>query len=406
MSETVYFDYASSSPLRPRARDASLSALEVFGDPLRIHGDGRAARTLLEDSRARLAESLGAHPDEIVLTSGGTESVALGIWGAVRALRELGERIVVSRVEHPAVGGIGHTLASDGFEVVEVPVDEFGRLDLDVFAAEVRRPGTLLASVQHANQEVGTIQPIGEAARLCREAKVLFHTDACQTVGHIPVDVDALGVDLLSLSAHKFGGPPGAGVLYVRRGVGVAAYPCGDDRERKRRSGMENVVGIAGMAGALEAALDSLGDDAAREWALTDRLRDGIEARVPRASVYGHATQRVPHILCFAVDGLDQETLMMALDDRGFRIGGGSLCSGAPGDPSPTLEAMGIPDTPSFPVGVGPATESEDVDRLLDALVSLAQRLQQVEASSAEALDRFRTGGDASSLEGSPAGSD
>jgi cysteine desulfurase len=330
-----------------------------------------------------------------VLTSGGTESVALGIWGAVRAVRELGERIVVSRVEHPAVGGIGHTLATDGFEIVEVPVDKWGHVDLDVFAAEIRRPGTLLASVQHANHEVGTIQPIAEAARLCREAKVLFHTDACQTVGHVPVDVDGLGVDLLSLSAHKFGGPPGAGVLYVRRGVGISAYPCGDDRERKRRSGMENVVGVAGMAGALEAALESLGDEAAREWALTDRLRAGVEERVPRSHVFGHPTQRVPHILCFSVEELDQETLMMALDDRGFRVGGGSLCSGAPGDPSPTLEAMGVPDTPSFPIGVGPGTYTEDVDRLLDVLAPLAEKLQDVEATSSEALARFRAAGDA-----------
>jgi cysteine desulfurase len=386
----TYLDHASASPLDPRAREAMLDALDVFGDPLRLHREGLRAKRLLDGSREQIAVALGAQPDEIVFTSGGTESVALAIWGGVRPVREIGHRIVTTTVEHPAVGGVLHTLETDGFESDLVAVDGYGRVDLDAFASAMRRPGTLLASVQHANHEVATMQPVAEAASLAHEHKVLFHTDACQTVGRVPVDVHALDVDLLSLSAHKFGGPPGVGALYVRRGVPIAAYPCGDDRERRRRSGMENVPGVVAMAAALAARLDDMADQAARQWSLTGRLRDAIAA-IPDMQVHGHPTQRVPHLLCFSVPGLDAEILGMALDDRGFRIAAGSNCSGAAGDASPVLEHLGVPATTSFRIGVGPTTSDGDVERLLATLTELVRDLRAIDSVANEAMARFGT---------------
>jgi cysteine desulfurase len=394
VTTSTYLDHASATPLDERARVALLAALDEFADPLRVHGDGLAAKRLLDDARATVAGALGAQPDEIVFTSGGTESVALAIWGGVRPVRELGTRIVTTTVEHPAVGGVLHTLETDGFESVLVEVDRNGSIDLDAFAAAIRRPGTLLASVHHANHEVGTIQPIAECARVCREAGVLFHTDACQTVGHLPVDAPALGVDLLSISGHKFGGPPGIGALYVRRGVPIAAYPCGDDRERRRRSGVENVPGVAAMAAALETRLEGMNDEVARGWALTDTIRAGIAERVEGASVHGHATQRVPHLVCFSVPDLDAEIMSMALDDRGFRIAAGSNCSGAAGEASSVLEHMGVASTASFRIGVGPDTTEDDADRLLATLPSLVSDMREVRAAGDAAMARFRSSGE------------
>jgi cysteine desulfurase len=394
VTTSTYLDHASATPLDERARVALLAALDEFADPLRVHGDGLAAKRLLDDSRATVAGALGAQPDEIVFTSGGTESVALAIWGGVRPVRELGTRIVTTTIEHPAVGGVLQTLETDGFESVLVEVDGNGSVDLDAFAAEIRRPGTLLASVHHANHEVGTIQPIAECARLCREAGVLFHTDACQTVGHLPVDAVALEVDLMSVSGHKFGAPPGIGALYVRRGVPIAAYPCGDDRERRRRSGVENVPGVAAMAAALETRLERMSDEAARDWALTDTIRAGIAERVEGARVHGHATQRVPHLVCFSVPDLDAEIMSMALDDRGFRIAAGSNCSGAAGEASSVLEHMGVASTASFRIGVGPDTTQDDADRLLATLPGLVSELREVRSAADAAMARFRSSGE------------
>ena len=372
-----YFDHHTVAPLSPAARRALMDALDLFGDPLRLHERGRAARRALDDARARIAAALSAQPDEIVFTSGGIEAVSLALLGGAWAP---GQRLVTSAVEHPAVLGATARMAERGAETEIVTVDPSGRIDVDAFAAAVRRPGTMLASVQHANHEVGTMQPISEAASLARESGVLFHTDACQTVGRLPVDVGALGVDLLSLSAHLFGGPAGVGAVYLRRGIRLSGYPVGDDRERRLRAGLQHVPSILAAAAALEECLGDIADRAAGAWALTTRLRQGIEQGVAGARTHGHTTQRAPHLVSFSVPDVDPEVLLMSLDQRGFRLDAGSVASGSTHEPSPVLAAMGLPGTVGFRASIGPETSEDDVDALLGALAELVPALSRMRA--------------------------
>lgn len=360
-----------------------------WADPSRLYGEARRARIALDAARDACARAIGARAEEIVFTSGGTESCNLAVAGGARAAKAARKpaRILVSAVEHTAVLEAARALEREGFEIVELPVDASGTVDLEALRAACAS-GAGLLSIQTANPEVGTLQPVAEAARIAREAGALVHTDACMTVGNLPTDVRALGVDLLSASAHKCYGPRGAGLLWVRRGVRVRPIAVGDDRERRRRAGMENLPAIAGMAAALEARASEMASEAERLRALTDRLRAELPRRVPDLVVHGHPTQRLPGLVSFSLLYVEGETLLLGLDARAIAVHSGSSCTSSAAEPSHVLTAMGALTQGSIRVSLGRGSTDADVEGFLEALPPVAVRAREMATSHADAVAR------------------
>lgn len=338
----IYLDYAATTPTDPRVLDAMRPYFgEVFGNASSLHVFGQEARAAVDRARKVLAQALGCQPSEVVFTSGATESDNWALVGTTLACEARGRHVVVSSVEHKAVLEPARFLASRGFAVTLLPVDRFGQVDPD----DVRRAlrdDTVLLSVMHANNEVGTLQPVAEVARIARERGVLVHTDATQTFGALPVDVDALGVDLLSASAHKRYGPKGVGLLYVRRGTRIEPLLRGGAHERGRRAGTENVPGIVGFARAVELALAEREAEQARVGALRDRLLAGLLA-IEGAVLNGHPTARLPNNANVSFEGVSSEALLLSLDLRGLAASSGSACTAGSLEPSHVLAAMGLP---------------------------------------------------------------
>jgi len=360
----IYLDHAATTPLRPEVRDAMLPYLGgVFGNPSSAHAFGRAAREALDDARERLARAIGAEAREVVFTSGGTEADNLGLKGAAWAGRAKGHRIVTT-VEHHAVGHALAYLEKFGFEVVQVPVDRYGRVDpSDVDRAITDR--TILVSVMLANNEVGTLLPVAEIATVVRAHRgILFHVDAVQAAAWVDLDVNALGADMVALAAHKVEGPKGTGALWIRRGTHILAQQHGGSQERHRRAGTENVAGAVGMATAFELAAAERALTVPRVTALRDRLAAAVAA-VPGVQMTGHPTDRLPHILSVVVPGTDGGSVALALDLEGIAVSTGSACASGSTEVSHVLAAMGYPADEArgaLRISLGRTTTEAEVD--------------------------------------------
>jgi cysteine desulfurase len=372
-------DHNATTPLREEVLEAMLPYLrEAFGNASSPHSLGAQARRAIEGAREQVAAALGARPREIVFTGCGTESDNQALKGVALANRSKGDHIITSRVEHKAILETCQYLETQGFCVTYLPVDRHGVVSpADVSDALTDR--TILVSVMFANNEVGTIQPVAEIARLCRERGVTFHTDAVQAVGKIPVDVGEIGIDLLSLSAHKFYGPKGVGALYVRRGVKIDPLLHGGHQEWGRRAATENVAGIVGLGKGLELRLEEMAAEAGRLAALRDRLHEGLAARIDYVHLNGHPTERLPNTLNMGFEYVEGEAILMGLDMAGVAVSSGSACTSAELSPSHVLLAMGVPPVTaqsSIRFSLGRGNTEADVDYVVETLPPIVERLR------------------------------
>ena len=375
----IYLDYAATTPTDRRVSEAMQPYFgEVFGNPSSLHSFGQEARSAVEAARARIASFLGATPAEIVFTSGGTESDNFAIKGVATANRKKGDHIITSAIEHPAVLETCRFLEREGFRVTYLPVDGEGLVDPDAAAGAITDK-TILISIMHANNEIGTIQPIAEIGRLARERDITFHTDAVQTFGHLPFTAADLNVDLLSASAHKLYGPKGVGILFIRRGTRIVPFMNGGEQEGGRRASTLNVPGIVGFGKAVELAGQELADEAARLSVLRDRLIRGLFEKLSGIRLNGHATRRLPNNINFSASGVEGEGMILSLDMLGIACSTGSACSSASVETSHVLTAIGLTKEfahGSLRVSLGRTTKESDIDAFLETLPQVVGRLR------------------------------
>jgi cysteine desulfurase len=377
MNRSVYLDHNASTPVHPEVLQAMLPYFsERFGNASSVHGFGREAREGLETAREQIAGFLRVSKDEIVFTSGGTESDNLGIKGIAAARRS--GHIVTSQIEHHAVLRTCEMLETQGFTVTYLPVDEYGMVRPEDLERAIR-PDTILVSLMHANSEVGTLQPMSELGKITRGRGVPLHVDAVQTFGKVPIDVDAFGIDLLSFSGHKIYGPKGVAGLYIRKGTRMAAVQHGGDHERRRRAGTENVAGLVGFGKAVEVRGREMAGEAVRLAGLRDKLWDGIRARVDEVRLNGHPTLRLPGTCNMCFRNVESESIVLGLDLKGIATSAGSACTSGSVEPSYVLVAMGLPldwAMGSVRCSLGRSTTAEDIDYVIESVVPLAAKLR------------------------------
>jgi len=375
----IYLDYAATTPTHPEViKEMFPFFSEVYGNPSSIYQLAQKAKRAVEEAREKVARFLNAKTEEIIFTSGGTEADNMALKGIAFANKKRGNHIVTSKIEHHAVLNTCKWLEKQGFKVTYIPVDRYGVVDFDELRKSLTDK-TILVSVMYANNEVGTIEPISEIARITKERGIYFHTDAVQIVGKIPVDVEKLGVDLLSLSAHKLYGPKGVGALYMRKGVRISSLIHGGHHERNKRAGTENVPGIVGLGKACEIAAKEMATEEKRLKILRDRLYKGLNRRIDEIFFNGHPQNRLPGILNICIKYVEGESMLINLDLEGVCASSGSACTSSSLEPSHVLLAMGIPPEVahgSLRFSLGRDTTEGDIDRVIEVLPPIVEKLR------------------------------
>ena len=385
--DRIYMDNAATTAVSPEVLQAMLPYFtDIYGNPSSIHSTGRDARRAVDAARKQVAVAIGAQPTEIYFTAGGSESDNWAIKGTAFAKRAKGNHIITSQIEHHAVLHTCAWLEKQGFEVTYLPVDEFGRVRVEDVEKAITDK-TILISIMAANNEIGTLQPITEIGKLAKSRGVLFHTDAVQAMGAIPIDVNAMNIDMLSMSGHKFHGPKGIGVLYVRKGVHPDIFMHGGAQERGQRAGTENLAGIVGIGKAIELATQNLEANAARMSRLRDKLIDGILAEIPDVRLNGHRTERLPNNVNVSIRYIEGEAMLLRLDLAGIAGSSGSACTSGSLDPSHVLLAIGLPHEiahGSLRLSLGTDTTEEQVDEVLRVLPGIVKDLRAMSVLNAE----------------------
>ncbi|MFH1655707.1 MAG: cysteine desulfurase NifS [Candidatus Omnitrophota bacterium] len=375
----VYLDYSGTTPTDPEVvKYMQPYFSDIFGNPSSMHSFGQEANKALEDSRSTVASFLGAKPDEIIFTSGGTESDNYAIEGVAFAQSKKGNHIIISAIEHHAVSETAKFLEKDGFKITHIKVDKYGLVDpQDIKKAITDK--TILISVMHANNEIGTIQPIAEIGKIAKEKEITFHSDTVQTVGHIPVNVDDLNVDLLALSAHKFCGPKGVGAIYIRKGTKISTFLHGGDQEKGRRASTHNVAGIVGLAKAIEICSKKMPQEMKDQTALRDRLIKTLPEKIDEIILNGHPTKRLPNNVNFSMKYIEGESIILNLDLLGIAASTGSACTSSSLEASHVLLAIGLPHEiahGSLRLTMGRWTKNEDIDYVLEKIPEVVKKLR------------------------------
>jgi cysteine desulfurase len=385
--QRIYLDHNATTPMHPAAIDRMTLALHgEFGNPSSVHHFGQQAKAALDDARGSVASLMGAELAEVVFTSGGTEGDNLAIRGVAEALEATGRKhLIVSAIEHEAVLGTARALARRGWRIDVLPVGHTGIVSTETLGAALAHD-TALVSIMHANNEIGTIQPIAALARQAHERGALFHTDAVQSAGKIPVDVKALGVDVLTISAHKFYGPKGVGATWIRRGLRLVPTQTGGKQERNRRAGTENLAGILGMGVAARLVRAAMAEEGPRLASLRDRLEEGVLTTVHGTAINGARDARVPNTANISFDRVEAESLLIALDLAGVAVSTGSACSSGTLEPSHVLKAMGFPPhrtQNSIRFSLGTGTTDADIHRVIAVLPGIVEKIRGLTRASA-----------------------